>query len=72
MLSPTVLLQPKGAISQDLRTWSVALSFQQECEVDQRLVVCGIEVERLAVTGRGVSRVTGRVAHQRQQMKRVR
>src|ERR1700676_1699703 len=70
MSAPGELFHPACAVSQHLRRRAIALLLNEECEVNEGLVVCWIQIERLAVIARGVRRVAGSVSYQAQEIKR--
>ena len=66
------LFQPVGAVAQGLRPGGVAAFFEQQREVDLRVVVIGIEIESLPTVGGGLAMIPGRVADQAHEVKRRR
>src|SRR5438876_8802091 len=72
MSALAILFQPTRAVSQRLRPRRVALFLHQQCEMDEGLVVIGIEREGLAAIVAGFRVVAGCVGHRSYEMKSVR
>src|SRR5437773_9910645 len=66
------LSQPARAIAQHLRARRVTLLLHQEGEMNLRVAVIRIEIERLAVVVAGFDLVSRRIAHEAQKIKGAR
>src|SRR5437016_14577786 len=71
MSALAILFQPTRAVSQQLRPRRVALFLHQQCEMDEGLVVIGIELEGLAGIVAGFGLVADGVTHQTHELQSV-